>query len=978
MKTFSTTLLVITLFLYSAIEAFASPAYPGLIKKELRDGTTISLYMKGDEKVHWMESEDGYSLLYDSNRNIVYAISDNEGNMVPSSVIARDISLRSSSDQTFLKGIPKKLNYSTTQINTLKSIWGVIQKSSSENSSQFRSSVGTVKAICALISFPDKPITKTKDAFNNLMNQVGYSDPGDSNPDKGSVHDYYVENSYGKVNLEITVAGPYTVSQPLSYYGANDPSTGSDYITRVHQFATEAANLVFTGNNPTINPSDYDNGKGGIGGFHIIYAGYGEEAGGGDTCIWAHESDFYPALTFGNEQLVNYSCSAELRGNSGTNITHIGVVCHEMGHVLGAVDFYDTSGGSFLGTGNWDLMASGNWNNDGACPSHINMYQKIQFGWVNPTILTQPQTITNMPSSAMNAVAYRYDTSTPGEYFILENRQKTGFDQYVPGNGLLIYRISINKTDSLSNTINTGSPQEVYPICASATTNPTGTAASYGNINSAGCPFPGTSNNTSFTDYTIPSATSWKGANTLKPVTNIQMQNSAVSFKFMMQDATPISNLQATVAGQSVQLKWNQASGASGYNVYRNNILLITLMNQDTTYTQYNVGSGSYSYCVTALYKNSNNTLESSPVCQEVQVTNSSIDGTSLTVQNLTAQNTNGSRDVQLNWQSPFVSDWMTFAQNVDYISNGGTNPFTTAVRFTTDDLQNFYGSKLTQVRFWVDTAQCKYTIQVWLQDPGLTSVPGTPIFTQLVDNPKLGSENVVTLTSPVSLVNNKELWIGIQFQMTNPKAYVAGLDGSSPTASMRNWIYTDNWYYIGESDSTNWDIAGYLQFDNTFLSAPADTLLRSSNATTATATNYVVYRDNVKIATTTQPQYLDAQPPSGNHIYCVSIAYDSGTESEQVCVEATTSSNDAIEAVNPDEVINVFPNPVKRGETLSIQSDTGINSTISLYTISGQLILQEQMTAPVFQKQMNFDPGVYLLKVTNNSKSFIRKIIIK
>jgi len=894
MKTLFSALLVVALFIYSAVTAFASPAYPGLIKKVQPDGTVISLYLKGDEKIHWMESEDGYSLLYDSNRNIVYAIADKEGNMVPSSVVARDISSRSASDQTFLKEIPQKLNYSPVQINTAKSIWKMVQKSSNPESNQLRATAKTAKAICTLINFSDKSITISKAAFNNLMNQVGYSAEGDN----GSVHDYYIENSYGQVDLEITVAGPYTLSQPWAYYGANDPSTGSDNIDKVHQFATEAANLTFGGNNPTINPADYDNGSGSIGGFHIIYAGYGEEAGGDPNCIWAHESGFYPALTFGGEQLKTYSCSAELRGNSGTNITHIGVICHEMGHVLGAPDFYDVNGTGaatdFLGTGNWDLMASGNWNNGGACPAHINMYQKIQFGWVNPTVLTQAQAITGMPNSETNAVAYRYDTSTSGEYFVLENRQKTGFDQYIPGTGLLIYHVSITNADINNNTVNIASPQKVYPVCASATTNPTATAASYGSINTAGCPFPGTSNKTSFTDYSIPAATSWKGNNTLKPVTEIQQQNGVISFNFLMPNANPVTNLKAAPFGQSVQLTWTKPSDdVIGYNVYRNNTLLIKLTQPDSTsYTQYNVAAGTYSYCVTACYPGK----ESAPVCQEVSISKSSINGNSYTVKNLTAQNVNGNKDIQINWQSPFVSDWVSHATNTNYVLNGGTNPFTSVSRFMTDDLQNFYGSQLTKVRFWVDTAQCKYTIQVWLQDPGLTSLPDTPIVSQVVNNPTLGSENVITLNTPVPLVNNKELWIGIQYQMTNPKAYVAGFDGDSPSMgdpasmSQRNWIIQDQWYYIGQSDSINWDISGYLQFDNTFLNAPATTTnawLRSSTATTATPTSYVVYRDGVKIATTTKSQYIDTLMSSGTHIYCISIAYDDGSESEQACVEA-------------------------------------------------------------------------------------------
>jgi M6 family metalloprotease-like protein len=393
--------------------------------------------------------------------------------------------LRSSSDNVFLKNIQKKLRYSSAQINTLISIWNIEQNSSNFGSSLFRASTGDAKAICALINFKDKAFVKTKDEFNNLMNQAGYS----SNGAKGSVSDYYKENSYNKLNFVVTVAGPYTLPENMAYYGKNDIN-GNDSIARILEFARESAKLTF--NDPDIKPADYDNDNdGNIDAFHIIYAGYGEEAGGGADCIWAHKFGF-TAITFGNKRLNTYSCSPELRGSSGTNITHIGVICHELCHVFGAPDFYDANDetdGEFVGTGNWDLMAGGSWNSSGASPAHINMYQKIKFGWVEPVILTEPKGITNMPNSAENAVAYRYNTSMNGEYFILENRQKVGFDQYIPGSGLLIYRVSITDNDIRNNSVNTGHPQKVYPVCASANTNPTSTPSSYGSINSAECTF---------------------------------------------------------------------------------------------------------------------------------------------------------------------------------------------------------------------------------------------------------------------------------------------------------------------------------------------------------------------------------------------------------------------------------------------------------------------------------------------------------
>ena len=968
MRSFFSILLVAIMLIYPIFTAIAVPAYPGLVNVKQPDGTTISLYLKGDEKVHWMESEDGYSLMYDNNKSIVYAISDEKGDMIPSSVVAREFSTRSTSDQSFLKDIPKKLRYSEAQINTLKSIWEIVPKSSNTGSIQFRAAVGDAKAICALVGFLDKPVVKTKEEFNNLMNQAGYSAVGAI----GSVNDYYYENSYGKLNLVVTVAGPYTLAKNWSYYGEND-TNGND--KRVQEFAKEAANFVFK--DPGVNPGDFDNdGNGKIDAFHIIYAGYGEEAGGGDDCIWAHKSGFYPALTFGNKKLDVYSCSPELRGKSGSNLTHIGVICHELCHVFGAPDFYDVdyegSGGNFDGTGTWDLMANGSWNNGGACPAHINMYQKIQFGWVTPEVLTQQKTITNMPNSAMNAVAYRYNTSTSGEYFILENRQKTGFDRYLAGTGLLIYRVSVTNTDISNNTVNNKYPQKVYPVCASANTNPTGTPASYGDINSAGCPFPGNTNKTSFTDYSIPSATAQNGDNTIKSLTEIKEQNGVISFKFMMLEDSLVSNFQAISARTTVQLTWNMpaSEGVIGYNIYRDDLLQIQLTGKDnTSYTQYNVKSGYHKYSVTAVYSDN----ESYPVSKTIQIFSSPIDDTYLSVHNLEVRNINDNKEIELNWESPFASNWISHAGSFAKYVRPSTGTFISAVKFTVDDLQHFSGSKLTKVRFSVNDLQCKYTIQVWITNAGSNNPTNTPVVNQLINNPKAPDNNFeVILDSPVDLVNNKELWIGIKYELS-PMTQVAGVD-KGPIVPQRNYLFSNNqWSSVSTLNNFNWYISGYLQYDNTVLNAPSDDWLRS-----ATATDYVIYRDNVKIAATKQTNYVDSQPKSGSHIYCVSVAYDDDNESEPVCVQASNIITSLETVNNPEEEINIYPNPVKKGEILEINCDPNTVSTLSVYTISGQLVEQEQVTGPVFNKKMNFEPGIYLMQIKNYSKSFIRKIIIK
>lgn len=505
--------------------AFGVAAYPYPVEITQPDGTKITIIQKGDELVKWAQTVDGYSIMRNSKGIYEYVKLDEKNDMVPSGIAARNVSERSATDIQFLMSSKKGITYSASQLGMMKSI-AIMQKNSSEKAFP---TTGARKLICILIGFTDKAFTKTKADFENLFNQIGYTADGAS----GSVYDYYKENSYGQLDLTVTVAGPFTAAHNMAYYGAND-SKGQDVNPQA--LITEAVTLA----DPTVNFADFDNDNDGtVDGVYVIYAGYGEEYSGvSPDAIWAHASSITP-MTVDGKTVSRYSCSCELRGNSGTGITRIGVICHEFGHVLGAHDYYDTDNTTsslYSGTGQWDLMGNGNWNNNGATPAHHNPYTIVYgYNWATATTLSTGTSIT-LNNAELNANSfYRINTSTSGEFFLIENRQQVKFDGYIPGHGMIIYRVDKNFLDVQSNwdIINTTNHQRMYPVCANATANP---PTDYGVINNSGLPFPGTSNIKAFTDATTPNALSWAGAATNKPVTNITENtgNNTVSFNFAL------------------------------------------------------------------------------------------------------------------------------------------------------------------------------------------------------------------------------------------------------------------------------------------------------------------------------------------------------------------------------------------------------------------------------------------------------------
>ncbi len=149
---------------------------------------------------------------------------------------------------------------------------------------------------------------------------------------------------------------------------------------------------------------------------------------------------------------------------SGVELNEIGVFTHEAGHAFGLPDLYDTydGDGKHSGDGNWDLMATGSWGCDGRTPStpcHMGAWSKAMLGWADVVTLgsdTDLGTLTLPPVESAGTI-YRVDAEdASGEYYLLENRERIGFDRNVPGTGMLVWQIDPQLVGSrwASNTVN--------------------------------------------------------------------------------------------------------------------------------------------------------------------------------------------------------------------------------------------------------------------------------------------------------------------------------------------------------------------------------------------------------------------------------------------------------------------------------------------------------------------------------------------
>ena len=414
--------MMLAMLLLLALVTFAVPAKPGLKRTlTLTDGTTVSAVLVGDEHGHFWRGADGKSYQ-------MVAGSDKFQEVNGKEIIEKAKQKRAKANQRRTKRLaPRKVG-------------------------EVGSITGDKKGIIILVNFKDKSFTATQSDFNKLANQVNYN----SGNYKGSMYDYFYAQSDGKFRLTFDVVGPVTVSQNYAYYGENN-SNGDD--KKPAEMIVEAVKLA----DSMVNYADYDwDGDGYVDQVYVVYAGKGEADGGSEDTIWPHEWQLSSASFYGgsrqrldNVYIDTYACGGEQNGSTGAT-AGIGTMCHEFSHCLGYPDFYDTDYSGGQGMFEWDLMDSGSYNDDGYRPAGYTSYERWVAGWKTPIELVNTQQVNNMPALQNNgSSAYViYNKGNNNEYFLLENRQKTGWDTDLPGKGLLILHVDYNSSAWSSNTPN--------------------------------------------------------------------------------------------------------------------------------------------------------------------------------------------------------------------------------------------------------------------------------------------------------------------------------------------------------------------------------------------------------------------------------------------------------------------------------------------------------------------------------------------
>ncbi|MHA1731968.1 MAG: M6 family metalloprotease domain-containing protein [Promethearchaeota archaeon] len=273
-----------------------------------------------------------------------------------------------------------------------------------------------------LVQFTDITASTSKDTINSRV--FGSTD---------SVKAYYGEVSYGSFDVAGSIAGDqwWTVNNDMKEYG-EDGAGGA--IDQANGHPNRLTKDALSKADPSVNFAAYDkNSDGVVDHLVVIHAGKGQEEDSDDTdLIWSHYSgvryDTDDGVTFND-----YAMAAET--------SQIGIIAHEMGHDLGLPDLYDVDYSSD-GIGRWGMMSAGSWLGSpaGSSPAHFCAWSKVQLGFVTPTVVEKSATNLAIPQVETSAFVVKLEVSGL-EYFLLENREKQGYDQFLPGSGLLIWHV---------------------------------------------------------------------------------------------------------------------------------------------------------------------------------------------------------------------------------------------------------------------------------------------------------------------------------------------------------------------------------------------------------------------------------------------------------------------------------------------------------------------------------------------------------
>ena len=542
------TILAIVLVITAWNLIMAVPAKPVPFTHTQSDGSTVTLVMRGGELNRSMVTMDGLAVALDTNGNYCYIAGGSLSN-----VIAHDANQRGIEEQAFVVAYRDQMTLGANRV----------PRRTDENTSPQVPTMGSPRIPIILVNYTDVTFIHENPVatFQNQFNEKPYS----------CLH-YFESQSRGRFSPRFDILGPVNLPNDRAYYGANKRIYGTEVDIRLGTMIYDACMGVAD----NVNFSDYDNdGDGYVDVVVVLYAGVGEAQAWRyvPESVWPCQWDMQESYDWGCSEtgpfqlngvtIDKYAVFNELEGNndSSTRIDGVGTFCHEFGHCLGLPDFYPTNGGSGYGMSSWDIMDHGCYLDDGNTPAGYTSYERHFMGWME---LINPVEDTHYDLAPLNtdegtAVKVTNDANSD-EYYLLEYRVKTGWDAYLPAEGIMVLHVDYDKYAWDNNTPNNVASHPRMTLIPADNT-----LSGFTNANDL---WP-RGELDSLTNNSIPAATVFTGGYMNKPITRMTVDSEACMAGFWYMKVT--------------EPLWGDVNGDGEVNIADVNALIDGVLGGDKT-----------------------------------------------------------------------------------------------------------------------------------------------------------------------------------------------------------------------------------------------------------------------------------------------------------------------------------------------------------------------------------------------------------
>ena len=202
---------LLTMFCGSASSA---PAWPYKIVYNQADGTSLPVYLQGDERLHYYVSEDNLVLLPDGKGSLRYAEVSRDGKVLPTGMIAHAESVRSEQERLHVAALDTR-----SVMDRLASEYDEIRRSGAVKAAAKAGrdgmpgaiestfpTVGNIRGLIILAQFTDKKFAREniRELYDQMANDENYTGPYAS----GSIKSYFMAQSGGKFVPTYDVVGP--------------------------------------------------------------------------------------------------------------------------------------------------------------------------------------------------------------------------------------------------------------------------------------------------------------------------------------------------------------------------------------------------------------------------------------------------------------------------------------------------------------------------------------------------------------------------------------------------------------------------------------------------------------------------------------------------------------------------------------------------------------------------------------------------